>query len=294
MLRVVVGCRIFSIRSQFRVQKCHVTFSWKSVQHCDKVWELEIPASHSGDHSGGKCHVTFKVRFSPSASTGSTHVRKCAECTPLYQPSHKLTSSTTITPNLLWWLSSRCQPLSYSLYLQRVFRHDFKLKQLILVVGTVKTNSWAIAVTSKSEIVENLAFTVSSLAEAKIWGEWCKNLSVARCGPYTGERWHEFFRSMALIFLILLANNKENTIANQTLFIHCIALCSDIPLGKEGWVPTRRAPSCNNFAQHWTQMTVEIYDSGSWYQICLRELRFISVNVPWPAWVDLVQRLRWY
>ena len=34
MLRVVVGCRIFSIRSQFRVQKCHVTFSWKSVQHC--------------------------------------------------------------------------------------------------------------------------------------------------------------------------------------------------------------------------------------------------------------------
>ena len=46
------------------------------------------------------------------------------------------------------------------------------------------------------------------------------------------------FRSAALIFLILLANNKENTTANQTLFIRRIALRSDIPLGKKAWVPT--------------------------------------------------------
>jgi hypothetical protein len=100
----------------------------------------------------------------------------------------------------------------------------------------VKTNSWAIAVTSKSEIVENLAFTVSSLAEAKVWGEWSKNLSVARCGPYMGECVDmNSFRSAALM---LLANNQENTTANQTLFVRRIALRSDIPLKKRAWVPT--------------------------------------------------------
>jgi hypothetical protein len=70
------------------------------------------------------------------------------------------------------------------LYLHDVSRHGFKLKQLILVVGTVKTNSWAIAVTSENEIVEDLSFTVSSPVEAKIWGEWSQKLSVARSGPY--------------------------------------------------------------------------------------------------------------
>jgi len=98
-------------------------------------------------------------------------------------------------------------------------RHDFKLKQLILVVGTVKTNSWAIAVTSKSEIVENLTFTVSSLVKAKVWGEWSKNFSVARCGPF-------------------MADENKNTTANQILFIRRIALRSDIPLGKKKWAPT--------------------------------------------------------
>ena len=44
------------------------------------------------------------------------------------------------------------------------------------------------------------------------------------------------FRSAALIFLILLENNKET--ADQTLFIRRIALRSDVPLGKKGWVPT--------------------------------------------------------
>lgn len=58
------------------------------------------------------------------------------------------------------------------------------MKQLILVVGTVKTNSWAIAVTSENEIVEDLSFTVSSPVEAKVWGEWSQKLSVARSGPY--------------------------------------------------------------------------------------------------------------
>ena len=74
------------------------------------------------------------------------------------------------------------------------------MKQLILVVGTVKTNNWAIAVTSKKEIVEDLAFTISSLAGAKVWGEWSKNISVARSGPYMGECMNPF-RSAARIFL---------------------------------------------------------------------------------------------
>ena len=75
------------------------------------------------------------------------------------------------------------------------------MKQLILVAGTVKTNNWAIAVTSKSETVENISFTISSVAKAKVWGEWSRHLSVARCGPYMSEylRWI-LFRSAALIF----------------------------------------------------------------------------------------------
>jgi len=98
-------------------------------------------------------------------------------------------------------------------------RHDFKSRQLILVVGTVKTNSWAIAVTSKSEIVENLSFTISSVAKAKVWGKWSRNLSVTRCGPY-------------------MTNDNKNTTTNQTLFIRRIALRSDIPLRKKAWAPT--------------------------------------------------------
>jgi len=100
-------------------------------------------------------------------------------------------------------------------------KHDFKLKQLILVVGTVKTNNWAIAVTSKREFVENVAFTISSLAEAKVWGKWSENLSVTRCGPY-------------------MTDNNENITANQTLFIRRIALRPDIRFGKKkAWAPTQ-------------------------------------------------------
>ena len=74
------------------------------------------------------------------------------------------------------------------------------MKQLILVVGTVKTNNWAIAVTSKRETVENISFSIFSVAKAKVWGEWSQHLSVARCGPYMSECYHGFFRSAALIF----------------------------------------------------------------------------------------------
>ena len=81
------------------------------------------------------------------------------------------------------------------------------MKQLILVVSTVKTNNWAIAVTSKSEIVENVAFTISSVAKAKVWGEWSRHLSVARCGPYMSECYHEFFFLPALIFY--LTNSEQ-------------------------------------------------------------------------------------
>jgi hypothetical protein len=55
------------------------------------------------------------------------------------------------------------------------------------VVGAMRTNSWAIAVTSENEIVENLAFTISSMASSKMWGKWSKSMSVARSGPYKGK-----------------------------------------------------------------------------------------------------------
>ena len=74
------------------------------------------------------------------------------------------------------------------------------MKELILVVGTVKTNNWAIAVTSKSETAENISFTISSVAKAEVWGEWSRQVCVARCGPYMSERCNSIFRSAALIF----------------------------------------------------------------------------------------------
>ena len=77
------------------------------------------------------------------------------------------------------------------------YRHNFKLKELILVVGTVKTNNWAIAVTSKSGTAENISFTISSVAKAKVWGEWSGHLSVARCGPYMSECCHYYYYSLS-------------------------------------------------------------------------------------------------
>ena len=47
-----------------------------------------------------------------------------------------------------------------------------------------------------------------------------------------------FLFSGSNIFVILLENNQGNTSADQTLFVRRIALRSDIPLGKKGWVPT--------------------------------------------------------
>jgi len=99
----------------------------------------------------------------------------------------------------------------------RFSRHDFTLKQLILVVGTLKTDRWAIAVTSENEVVEHMAFTVSSAVSATLWGRWSKNLSVSRSGPYLTE---------------------PSTTANQTLFIRRISLRPDIVLGRKKWAPS--------------------------------------------------------
>ena len=67
------------------------------------------------------------------------------------------------------------------------------MKELILVVDTVKTNNWAIAVTSKSENVKNIPFTITSMVKAKVWGEWSRHVSVDRCGPDMSECCPEFF-----------------------------------------------------------------------------------------------------
>ena len=101
----------------------------------------------------------------------------------------------------------------------------------------MKTDNWAIAVTSGSETVENISFTISSVAKAKVWGKWSRHSSFARCGPYMSECCHELFSFSGSKFLILLVNNN-NTTANQTLFINRIALRSDVPLGKKTWGPS--------------------------------------------------------
>jgi len=100
-------------------------------------------------------------------------------------------------------------------------RHDIKLKQIILVVGTLKTDRWAIAVTSDNEVVEHMVFTISSVASAtlKLWGHWSKSLSVSRSS-------------------CLKDNDNAPSVADQTLFIRRISLRPDIALGKKKWAPS--------------------------------------------------------
>ena len=64
----------------------------------------------------------------------------------------------------------------------------------------MKTKSWAIAVTSKNENIADLTFTIPSLVKANVWGEWSKNFSLARCGPYMGVLTRFFFSFNGYIF----------------------------------------------------------------------------------------------
>ena len=58
-----------SIQWPWYFQFAHATSGPVKGHQLDKVWELEIPASNSGDHSGGKCRSTFMTRrFSPVRS----------------------------------------------------------------------------------------------------------------------------------------------------------------------------------------------------------------------------------
>lgn len=57
---------------------------------------------------------------------------------------------------------------------------------LILVVGTTKTNRWEIAVNIHERDEAGLSFLVRD-AGARIWGEWSKSVGYERSGPYVGK-----------------------------------------------------------------------------------------------------------
>jgi hypothetical protein len=113
------------------------------------------------------------------------------------------------------------------------------VKQLILVVGTLKTDHWAIAVTSHNEVAEHISFTVSSAAGTTLWGKWSKSVAVSRSGPMDLRRRTQSipFRS-TYACLALTEDNEPNKDANQTLFIRRISLRSEIALGKKKWTPS--------------------------------------------------------
>jgi hypothetical protein len=65
-------------------------------------------------------------------------------------------------------------------------RENISPDELILVVGTIKTNRWAIAVNVHESVESEMAFVVRG-SGAKVWGEWSKSVGYEKCGPHAGK-----------------------------------------------------------------------------------------------------------
>jgi hypothetical protein len=61
------------------------------------------------------------------------------------------------------------------------------MKSVILVARTVKTDRWAIAVNSSSEVVKSLSFNITPAVGATLWGQWSANTIFPRSGPVLGK-----------------------------------------------------------------------------------------------------------
>jgi hypothetical protein len=61
--------------------------------------------------------------------------------------------------------------------------YQFSPESLILVHRTVKTDRWAIAVNTSSEVVRNLSFNIGSTVGATVWGQWSASSLISRRGP---------------------------------------------------------------------------------------------------------------
>jgi len=61
-------------------------------------------------------------------------------------------------------------------------RYQFSRESLRLVTRTTKTDRWAIAVNTSSEVVKDVSFNIASVG-ASLWGEWSTSSLISRSGP---------------------------------------------------------------------------------------------------------------
>jgi hypothetical protein len=120
----------------------------------------------------------------------------------------------------------------------------------MLIVRTVKTDHWAIAVNNQSEVVKKLTFTVSSVARATLWGQWSNSALISRRGPFLGKYtvWTIRFLRLLTVVISFSADGAPAPVADrgvdQTLFIRRIALRTPLGyFGKSSFGPTVAEPT---------------------------------------------------
>jgi hypothetical protein len=94
-------------------------------------------------------------------------------------------------------------------------------------VRTVKTDRWAIAVNTSSEVVKNLSFNLASTVSATLWGQWSASSLISRRGPPAGKflvphEKHSQFHYCIPVSGALHPMGIEG--ASQTIFVRRIAL----------------------------------------------------------------------
>ena len=57
----------------------------------------------------------------------------------------------------------------------------------MLVTRTTKTDRWAIAVNTSSEVIKNVSFNIASAVSGTLWGEWSTSSLISRSGPVPGR-----------------------------------------------------------------------------------------------------------
>ncbi|KAN0120920.1 hypothetical protein V8E52_004189 [Russula decolorans] len=64
--------------------------------------------------------------------------------------------------------------------------YQFSRESLMLVTRTARTDRWAIAVNTSSEVVKDVSFDIASVG-ATPWGEWSTSSLTTRSGPVPGK-----------------------------------------------------------------------------------------------------------
>jgi hypothetical protein len=97
-------------------------------------------------------------------------------------------------------------------------------------VRTLRTDRWAIAVNTSSEVVKNLSFKLAPTVDASVWGQswWSASSLSSRSGPVSGKflvPHDSLFLTLTVFYCIPVTGTHPKGIegANQTIFVRYIA-----------------------------------------------------------------------